>query len=426
MQHRIAALLTAFVVALPAAAEYRESAEILDAMLQAERNRAEGISDYAVDITLMGHPTTQYFERAPMETDGSPSFGLFRLVPLDEVQQRLGGDTGISTVGLPALARGFGNVPSGMSAGLMQQTGDIDRAMIARRARIVGREALDGKDAYLVKADDVNLTQVAEGSEFVIRTITLWVAAEDLTTLKMRMDGVVKQDGQTREMFLEKLEQDFREVPGSKMILPYRSVLRMGGMLGPEEEKEMEEARTQLAELDRQMASMPADQRNMMQSMMAPQLETMRRMVEGGTFEVETVVREIRINQGIAGAFAGAARSGAVTPAAIAGSGSVPTGAAQPEPDPQTLRQAREACLQDKVTEAEASKKKKKGFGNFLGAVGRIAGRHGGSGLAADVSRVSGEIYDANATAQDLEEAAQALGISQDDIAACENPEGAG
>jgi hypothetical protein len=421
---RFVAFLTALAVAPVAAAEYRTASELLDAMLDAQQKRAEGVSNYAMDVTLMDQPSTQFYERTEIEIQGR-RFQSFRLVPLHEVQQRIGGNAGTPSVDVGSYAGGRGGLPSGLA----RQAADVDHtAVIAERAEIVGEESIDGRNAYLVKADDLSLEQAADGGEYVIRSIALWVDTRDLVMLKMRMDGVMKQDGQVREMYFEKLDQDFRDVPGSSMILPYRSVLSMGGMLGPKEQKEMEEARAQLAEFDQQMASMPADQKAMMQSMMGSKIEMMRKMVESGTFEVETIVSEIRINPGISDAFANA-------PKAAGGSGAVPamagfgdlirhaqTGMAQPKQDGQSLQQAREACLQRKIDEAQAKKKKKKRFGKFLGAVGRIAGRHATGGLATDVSRVSTSVYEAGATARDLKDAAEALGISEDDIAACENP----
>jgi peptidoglycan hydrolase-like protein with peptidoglycan-binding domain len=338
-------------------------------------------------------------------------------------------------------------------------------------------------------ADDLDLTEATGDGEMSIRKMTLWIDAEKLVTLKMHMDGRMEQGGQTRDVFVERIDRDYRSVPGCGMYMPYSSVVRMGGVLGPKEQKELEQTRKQLADLDEQLASMPADQRQMMESRMGPQLAMMRRMVEGGAFEVETEVRAIRINTGPEGALASVALPGApsstlaapapegefdlvrtiqrdlerlgydpgntdgelTTETAVAISrfqaenGLDVTGEASPQlagilsaklaggrgpstaqprsaPDEEALREAREACLQRKVEQARAAEKKKKRFGKLLSSVGRIAGRHGGDDLAADIDRVSRDVYDADATADDLDAAAEALGISRDDVAACQNP----
>lgn len=91
--------------------------------------------------------------------------------------------------------------------------------------------------------------------------------------------------------------------------------------------------------------------------------------------------------------------------------------------DMAALQAAQQACLQEKVTAAQASKKKKRGFGSLMRAVTNTALRFGGgSDLARHVAETSRDVYDVNATAQDWERAAEDLGLTTDDIEACRNP----
>ncbi len=55
-------------------------------------------------------------------------------------------------------------------------------------------------------------------------------------------------------------------------------------------------------------------------------------------------------------------------------------------------------------------------------AVSRTASQLGGGELSSQISRTSAEVYNANATAQDVQSAARDLGLSEDDIEACRNP----
>ena len=102
--------------------------------------------------------------------------------------------------------------------------------------------------------------------------------------------------------------------------------------------------------------------------------------------------------------------------AAPAAAAAAPAGPAQ---DPDRLRAAQQACLEQKVAEAQAAQKKKRGFGRLLSAVTREASRAGNY----DVARTTSDIYSASATADDLSAAAKDLGLSEDDVAACQNPE---
>ena len=86
--------------------------------------------------------------------------------------------------------------------------------------------------------------------------------------------------------------------------------------------------------------------------------------------------------------------------------------------DPAALEAAQKACLEEKIEEARQKKKKSRGFGSLLSAVGRTAGQLGNESVA----RTAEGAVAANQTAADLSSAAKDLGITDDEIAACENP----
>lgn len=92
--------------------------------------------------------------------------------------------------------------------------------------------------------------------------------------------------------------------------------------------------------------------------------------------------------------------------------------AAPPARDPAELKAAQQACLQEKMAAADAANKKKRGFGRLMSAVSRTASQTGNY----DIAKTTGDVYNANATAADLSAAAKDLGLTDDDIAACQNP----
>ena len=110
---------------------------------------------------------------------------------------------------------------------------------------------------------------------------------------------------------------------------------------------------------------------------------------------------------------------GAASAPAVAAAGK----AGPQEMDPAALREAQQACLQEKVQAAQASQKKKRGFGSLMRAVTNTAIRFGGNNeLARAVRDTSYDIYRVDATAADWERAAEDLGLTQDDLEACQNP----
>lgn len=95
--------------------------------------------------------------------------------------------------------------------------------------------------------------------------------------------------------------------------------------------------------------------------------------------------------------------------------------ATAPARDPAALDAARQACLQEKIARAQEANKKKRGFGSLMRAVSRTASRVGGD-AAYDIARTTSDVYDVNATAADLESAAEDLGLTESDLEECRNP----
>lgn len=116
---------------------------------------------------------------------------------------------------------------------------------------------------------------------------------------------------------------------------------------------------------------------------------------------------------GILSSEVGKQRGGGAPPAATA---AAPAAAATP--DPAALQAAQQQCLQEKMAAAQAAQKKKRGFGRLMSAVTRTASQTGDYAIAQTAS----DVYAANATAEDLSAAAKDLGLTEDEVAACQNP----
>jgi len=82
---------------------------------------------------------------------------------------------------------------------------------------------------------------------------------------------------------------------------------------------------------------------------------------------------------------------------------------------------AQSLCLQEKIEAREEAQKKKRGFGRLLSAVSRTSSQFGAGGLAGEIARTSGDIYAANATAEDIQAAAEDLGLTEEEVEACRN-----
>ena len=477
-----AALLMAM---MPAVASAQSAQGLLDKMLATESKRAKGVDNYAMDITVMGHETTLYYERVSMRGPNGKPMETFRLVSFGEMQSRQQAGQGMSPEAWEAYSKAMretgsavsGEMDKGMNeAGLPPGMGDAmgsgaeaepwaspnpstmmgsmadfadaagkasaeakveareqemaqSMALFRKRAKIVGTESVGKRRAIHARADKLNIVEKSDGEELEIQAISLWVDAQKYVPLKMRMEGVAKQGRSSREILIERLDQDYRMVPGSKLYMPYRNIVRMQGVLSPEQQKQMEDAREQLADFDKKLAEMPPEQRVQVEKMAGSQMAMLRKMVDSGQMDVVTEVRAIRVNVGLKGAVAagagvgvGAGKSSASASAVsdgLAAGGDRDAAGAGSAANTESLEEAQKACLQAKI---DAAKKKKRAFGRVMKAAANSASRYGGSNVSREVERASQEAYKVDATAKDLEEAADALGLSKEDVEACRNP----
>ena len=531
--------LVVVAVALTPTAGAQSAKGLLDKMLEVVSKRARGVDDYAMDITMMGHDSTLFYERVPMGAPNGKPIETFRLVSLDEMRRRQEAGQGMSPEAWQAYSKGLeqtgaavgsetekGMTEAGLPRGMLgaieegasaepwaspnpstmmssmavfagaagdastaDPSGADDAAMaksmglFMKRAKIVGKQSIGKRPDIQMRAADLTLREKTDGGVILIDSVSLWVVAKMKVPLKLRMEGVTKQNGKSQEILIERFDQDYRTVPASKLYMPYRSMVRMHGVLGPDQQKQMEDARKQLAEFDQQLAAMPPEQRAQVERMAGSQITMLRKMVDSGEMEVVTEVRAIRVNTGLSGAF-GADTPPKVSPATpttplsptgdplvkaiqqdlvalgydpgnTQGELSTPTvvaiskfqaendlevtGEATPQlagilaakrdaarssaapagPSTQSLEQAQAACLQEKI---DAAKKKKKAFGRFMKAAADTTSRYAGTKVSSEVEKASAEAYTADATAKDVEAAADALGLSEADIESCRKP----
>ncbi|MDX1406202.1 MAG: hypothetical protein R3192_16805 [Woeseiaceae bacterium] len=468
---RKSAILNVFaaIIVLPAVSQAQDAHGIMETMLEKQRERWNGVDSYVVDQSVMGHRSQMYFERVAVTSEDGERHELFRPQPPgsascdDEVQSKMDemtpemyeqaaqayemtGDAmateienGLEQAGLPrGLLAASGSDPwasfdprvmMGTGAMFMRAAGEAKRQQaienmqpdttvpemreFADRATVVGTAEVDGRKAFHLRADDLNIVQEADGQTFTINAVDSWVDAEMYVPLRMVLTGVATDRDGTRPIEMEKRDLDYRNVPGSDMYESYRQVMRISGMMTPEQQAEMAEAQQQMAEMEQQLAQMPPSQRDMIMRQMGPQMEMMKSMSSGGGFQIETLVHRIVVNECVQPE---GGQLGAVAPAA---GGTVASKAPQAAAGSDALRAAQQACLEEKMAAAQASAQKKRGFGRLLSAVTRTAVQSGNY----DVSRTVGNVYSANATAEDLAAAAKDLGLTEDDVAECQNPQ---
>ena len=274
-----------------------DAQSIIKTALEKQAERWEGVDVYVIDQVANGFPNKTYMKRTTVEDDAGNSYPLF--VPTSA------GNAG-KPQGMPESAgkspwasmdpRVLEDSETGAGAGVDAQDMASSMNTFMRTARLVGTSEVDGHDAFHLQSDAMNIVEPMNGEEFRIDTMKLWNDKEHYVPLKMAMEGAISSGVESRPIVIETRMMDYRNVPDSSMYEPYRQMVRMSGMMNDEQKAQMAEAREQLAEFEKQLASMPASQRQMMESMMGSRMEQFRKMAGGGDMEFEMVVNEIRVN----------------------------------------------------------------------------------------------------------------------------------
>lgn len=519
MPRIIAVILIAILPALPAASYAQTAQEILQEVVRMDISRKSTVQNYIVNQCTMGQGMLLYYEKTQaILADGTP-VDTFRLVPPNEIAERqnngftlspnelelyatnleLLGDTisqEIEQSGMPAhllmtpasydepWASPDPRVMTGSMATFLRaaaaaeqdrQLNGVDTDIASSQqqfeqligsAELVGNDTVEGRPAFHIRADDVDNSQFANGGEELrVDSVSVWIDRDNYVPLRLVMNGVADIEGASREMFIEMLSLDYQQI--GPLYESTRQVMRMGGVLTPEQEAQIAEARVQLAEAREQLNQLSGTQRDMVQNMLGPQMEMLENLVNNGTIEVETVIPRIRVNAGLpdqiemasavtdtapcssTSGFFGVPTTGFGSPGAPGGFDSPPTddtppsgfggfgGFGQPgatgndvssgaaggsgsggnagQADTAAVQAAQQACLEQKIEAARESRPRRRGLGGLLGGVGQAVSQIGNL----DIGGLGGGLFGSGASDEDIEERARELGLSDEDIAEC-------
>jgi len=348
MTRSISLALAAAALCLPVAGHAQDARSVLDTMRAKQLERWEGVTAYVVEQSLMGNSTRTRFQRTEVEDDQGDVHTLFlpvsptaaascdetrRLSP-EELRAFAAGsemtgdavaggiEQGMADAGLPPeLLQANGSSPSatldprvlmGGNAAFLRAATDAgegaagsdggaaaaELAEVMDQATLQGTETVEGREAYLLRAADLGQTQTFDGGEYTLDSVSPWIDTEHYVPLKTRMQGAMTTNGETRPVTIERVDGDYRQVPDSNLYEPYRQVTSLSGMMDAAQQAQLREAQAQMQQMEQQLASMPAEQRAMMERMMGPQLEMIRNMAKSGGFEMETQVSRIVVNPG--------------------------------------------------------------------------------------------------------------------------------
>lgn len=274
----------------------------------------------------------------------------------------------------------------------------------------------------------------SDGQQLDLHALRVSYDPVTLKELGMQMDGVLTDEAGVRDITIETRYSDFRAVEGTSLYEPFRQTFRAQGMLtGPERR----EIASQLPGLEKQVASLPASQRQMAPAL-EKQIGTMRSMADGGPIEMGMLTSSVVLDPdiaadgcgmaggsfvgGLSDLFGGAACKDGGMLGALSGmfNGDAGGSAAQGGGGGShaVAGESAEQCLQRLAASREGVVKKKRGLGGLVNAANRIAGRFGvGQGIAEKL----GDAYTVSEAGGDLAAAARDLGLTSEEAEVCFN-----
>ncbi len=320
---------------------------VLRTACEMQKARFSTVTNYSMAVSMTGIETPEYQERM---SEGPCA--TFRVVPMTEWTER----GGMSDEELKAMTKGMaqgyrmlagaarsgqmGTAPGPLGAMMnAHMAGMLDSAamfmeftsaavdsisdgraeareglqgaaLFAARARLVGREQVHGRDAYLLRAEglaDLPIEQADSAPPFFLDVANVWFDATEHVQLRLKMEGRMVADGRTTPVTIELDELDYR--PVGPLYISHRQVMRMTGLMDglamdPRRQKEMEKnrkdmekAKVELEKLKRQLEQMPAAQRRMVQGHV-DRMEAQMKAFSGGAIEVELTRRVLGVNEG--------------------------------------------------------------------------------------------------------------------------------
>lgn len=274
---RLTALPLVLAALLPSTLQAQSAAELIRRAAQLQTQRLARVENVRMIQSLMGMESTLYLEK--------------RLV---------GGTPALVPVSIHMM---------GMSMPVPEDQGGADWATSiqeewANRARLAGREEVDGRTVHVLAIDDFDGLIVpaipgANAGEGEVRPASMRFSldTETLVMRRMEMSGhLIRSGAPPSPVEISVRAGEYREVEG--YLHPFRTeIVTRGALAGAG--ADAEEIRGQLEELRRMLESMPEQQRAMMEGMLRSQLESLEAMLgDGDTLRMVLEVRELRVNAG--------------------------------------------------------------------------------------------------------------------------------
>jgi len=266
----------------------------------------------------------------------------------------------------------------------------------------IGEEDVRGHPSHGVGTDNAGISETADDQQVDINSMNVWIDAETFVRRKTEFCGVITSKAKSQDFCMQQIYDDYRNVPNTMLYEPYQEIIGIGGMMTPEQKKELQEAEAELGDYESQLAELPPSQQAMMRRMIEPQIERMQALARGNTTEIEIITTAIEIGPDFG--------SPSASP--------VMADEAANEAEAEAIKAARQACLEQKMADAGQAQPDGPDTRELAGAAKRTAM----SVASGDLTGLIAGFFVSGQTKKDIGTIAEALGLSKEDVVDCQDP----
>ncbi len=276
-----AAVVASTLLIAPGILRAQSAEELISSYRGENERRLEGVDNVLVVQSVLGMSSELYMEKA--EANG----------------------TAVLEARLMRMAGGTVPLQSGASDGAFFGDPSAYLFQHSEEAELRGTEAIDGAETSVIAMENLtgiefSLPGLPGGEGMQVRSLRFFVDTEAWLIRRMEAYEEAVAPGEPSGAALSVDFGDFRSTDG--FVHPFRIVVSISGVGSGISAAELEQARRTLAEMQARLETMPPGQREVVEAIVAEQLQNLLGMTGPASMTAEILVDEVRLNAGAPGA----------------------------------------------------------------------------------------------------------------------------
>ena len=265
----------------PAPLRAQSAAEVVSSYGRAHAERLESVDDVTIVQSVMGMPSELYMEKSEAGGNANLEARLMR------------------------MAGGMIPIQPGSSDGAF--FGDPSALLLehSESAELRGGDIIDGVETSALVIEnltelELNIPGLPAGEGMRVGSLRFFVDTEEWVIRRMEAYDTALVTAGGAGATLSVTFGDFRST--GEFVHPFRIVIAASGIGSGISAQDLEQVTRTLAEMEARLETMPPEQREAVEAMLAEQMQNLLGMAGPASITVEIVVEEVRVNEGAPGA----------------------------------------------------------------------------------------------------------------------------